>query len=167
MKRRQCLFLGLSAAIVPSLWTPAQAEWHTIGSSLTEAEVETVLKMHNTARAEVGVAPLVWSKELAQFAQVWAEQLARENEFKHSDVPYGENLAGAHSVEQAMQLWLDEKQQYRHGSKGRDFAQTGHYTQMVWSQTKRVGCGKASGKDYDIYVCNYDPRGNMMGEDPY
>ncbi len=48
----------------------------------------------------------------------------------------------------------------------------GHYTQVVWKDTKKVGCGKQTcGEYYDeriggnakgiVWVCNYDPHGNI------
>lgn len=45
---------------------------------------------------------------------------------------------------------------------------TGHFTQLVWKDTKRVGCAKATmWKDQpqqrDVVVCNYYPRGNNGG----
>ena len=47
-----------------------------------------------------------------------------------------------------------------------------HYTQMVWRGTTRIGAGKAviaSGpyKGLTVPVCNYTPRGNMIGQKPY
>uniref|UniRef100_UPI0037E7259D peptidase inhibitor 16-like n=1 Tax=Semicossyphus pulcher TaxID=241346 RepID=UPI0037E7259D len=51
----------------------------------------------------------------------------------------------------------------------------GHYTQMVWADTHRVGCavhhcndmeGLNWGKTYFL-VCNYYPTGNYEGERPY
>jgi uncharacterized protein YkwD len=37
-----------------------------------------LLLYHNKARAEVGVAALTWSPELARFAREWADQLASD-----------------------------------------------------------------------------------------
>ena len=41
---------------------------------------------------------------------------------------------------------------------------TGHYTAMVWSNTKKVGCGVTEYKDgkwfAKLYTCNYGPAGN-------
>jgi hypothetical protein len=34
----------------------------------------------------------------------------------------------------------------------------------VWRGTSAVGCGKASCNGNDIWVCNYDPAGNVEGE---
>ena len=40
-----------------------------------------------------------------------------------------------------------------------------HFTQMVWTATKTMGIGMATGADGKIYmVCNYHPRGNIDGE---
>jgi len=52
---------------------------------------------------------------------------------------------------------------------------TGHYTQVVWAETKMVGCGaisfkeKLNGKEYFAkrYVCNYYPPGNSLGNPVY
>jgi pathogenesis-related protein 1 len=44
----------------------------------------------------------------------------------------------------------------------------GHYTQIVWEATREVGCAKAICKDSSqIWVCNYAPAGNMIGQRPY
>lgn len=44
----------------------------------------------------------------------------------------------------------------------------GHFTQVVWWNTARLGCGKATGADgNDVVVCNYDPPGNFDGESPF
>ncbi|PNF24360.1 hypothetical protein B7P43_G11879 [Cryptotermes secundus] len=48
---------------------------------------------------------------------------------------------------------------------------TAHYTQVVWAQTRFVGCGRRSfrkGQFYvEHYVCNYGPTGNYRGEPLY
>ena len=43
----------------------------------------------------------------------------------------------------------------------------GHYTQLVWNDTREVGCAVASEPGREVWVCNYDPPGNWVGERPY
>jgi pathogenesis-related protein 1 len=50
----------------------------------------------------------------------------------------------------------------------------GHYTQIIWKNTTKVGCGKAIAKKfefnnvyYEIQVCRYSLPGNIIGEKPY
>ena len=44
----------------------------------------------------------------------------------------------------------------------------GHFTQVVWKNTARLGCGKATAADGWTYVvCNYDPPGNFVGQSPF
>jgi hypothetical protein len=41
-------------------------------------------------------------------------------------------------------------------------------TQVVWRESVRLGCGTASCNDGGvIWVCNYDPPGNYLGNMPY
>jgi hypothetical protein len=49
---------------------------------------------------------------------------------------------------------------------------TGHYSQMIWADTNRVGCGFTSYRDNgtletNLYVCNYGPAGNFIGLPSY
>jgi pathogenesis-related protein 1 len=47
----------------------------------------------------------------------------------------------------------------------------GHYTQVVWRSTREVGCGYATcevqGLTAQVWVCNYSPPGNFVGQVPY
>ncbi|KAJ6759314.1 hypothetical protein OIU74_025899 [Salix koriyanagi] len=45
----------------------------------------------------------------------------------------------------------------------------GHYTQIVWRETKRIGCARVDcfGGRGVFMTCNYDPPGNYIGEKPY
>lgn len=44
------------------------------------------LDAHNSYRAKHGVPPLMWSHDLAEGAQVWADQLASTDSFQHDQV---------------------------------------------------------------------------------
>jgi len=44
----------------------------------------------------------------------------------------------------------------------------GHWTQVVWNNTRELGCGVAVCPDNgQIWVCHYNPPGNFIGERPY
>jgi uncharacterized protein YkwD len=147
-----------------------------------------VLAVHNRERAAIGVPPvdpLVWSDKLAADAKVWAEHLATTGEFVHDTehlptLGEGENLAamswtGSHNttvpIAQNMQGWVAEKNSYQGLPSATGTNVTGHYTQMVWRNTKEIGCATAtstaSGGGRDILVCRYSPPGNIVGKKPY
>lgn len=44
------------------------------------------LDAHNNYRAKHGVPPLMWSRELAEGAQNWADQLASTDSLQHDEV---------------------------------------------------------------------------------
>lgn len=169
MRLRKSLFVAVALALVA---TTAQAQ---TGSKLTQAEVNTVLKMHNDARAAVGVGPLTWDPTIATFAQQWADHLAQTSKFEHRPrqgamkQKYGENLAGGGNIQQGIQLWLNEKSKYKGEVMGNNnYLVFGHYTQMVWENSKKIGCGMAKHPaGYFVIVCNYDPPGNFTGQKPY
>jgi uncharacterized protein YkwD len=124
---------------------------------------------HNAARAKNCAPALTWSPQLAKIAQSWAEQLkAKGCVFGHSgNTKYGENLAagtiGALDPESTVAMWYDEIKLYKFPDGGFSM-KTGHFTQLVWTTTRQVGCGHVQCKGNDIYVCNYDPPGNYEGE---
>jgi uncharacterized protein YkwD len=123
---------------------------------------------HNAARAKHCAAPLVWSSKLADVAQRWANSLRDQGcKFGHSGGQYGENLAaGTQNTldpESVVGMWYDEVRDYSF-SRGGFSMQTGHFTQVVWRGTTQVGCGVSKCNGNDIFVCNYDPPGNVEGE---
>src|SRR5581483_1121499 len=126
---------------------------------------------HNVVRASVKVAPLAWSAPLAEAAQKWADRLVARNEFVHTPKNrYGENLfyvegAGA-TPSEVVDYWAGEARDYDYATNQCHGA-CGHYTQMVWRDTRRVGCAVARGKGREVWVCEYDPPGNVVGLKPY
>ncbi|MCI0524003.1 MAG: CAP domain-containing protein [Acidobacteria bacterium] len=150
----------------------------TTGSKLTPEEVQNLMTLHTNIRAEVKAGPLTWSKEIAAYAQKWADHLgATKCDLAHRPSSgewkqmYGENLfvgsAKFFTVADAVKLWENEKKNYKGQAISSGSANSGHYTQVVWKKTKQVGCGKAVCKDNLIVVCNYDPSGNVAGQLPY
>jgi uncharacterized protein YkwD len=137
-------------------------------SAGTGSVADRFVAAHATARARHCAAPLTWSDNLAAYAQQWADHLASAGcAFGHSGGKYGENLAagtqGVLDPEATVRMWYDEVKQYDFAHGGFSM-QTGHFTQLVWRVTQRLGCGHSVCNGNDIWVCEYDPPGNFDGE---
>lgn len=140
----------------------------TVSMSTMEQEM---LAAHNDWRSQVEVPPLQWSAELADYAQAWANELSDRNAFEHrSNNSYGENLftgSGRQwSPTEVVNAWGSEVEDYNYATN-QCSGVCGHYTQMVWRDTTQVGCGVARTADREVWVCNYNPPGNYVGEKPY
>jgi pathogenesis-related protein 1 len=136
-------------------------------SSLTPA----MLAAHNAVRAQVGVAPLSWSDRLAASSQNWADTLLERRQFFHRpNSTFGQNLfeirGAAASPARVVEAWAAESRNYNHSSNTCRGV-CGHYTQIVWSDTKEVGCAVARSASREVWVCEYDPPGNWIGKRPY
>jgi hypothetical protein len=141
---------------------------------------ERVLAAHNRERATAGLPALQWDDKLAAEAAPWAAHLAKLGTLDHADTdeedPEGENLwlgtSGHYSPEDMVGLWIAEKKDFRPGtfpdnSRTGDFEDVGHYTQLMWRKTGRVGCALAAGRADEILVCRYREAGNVEGERPF
>ncbi|XP_022158625.1 basic form of pathogenesis-related protein 1-like [Momordica charantia] len=126
---------------------------------------------HNAARARVGVGPVSWNYTLAAYAQTYANKKIGTCELQHSYGPYGENLSegyGEMTAVEAVNFWVSEKKYYDHRSNRCVGDECRHYTQVVWRDTKHVGCARVKCHNNWIFViCNYDPPGNYQGQFPY
>ncbi|MGF1643027.1 MAG: CAP domain-containing protein [Thiotrichales bacterium] len=181
------IWLFLVAALgIHGLAGPAEAR-----SDQEPATMQGMVQAHNQVRAAVGLAPLRWSTALATYAGHWADHLAVNNgcsmrhrsDAKAAELDVGENLfwAGpllwsdgrtevqAVSPAEVALDWAAERADYDLASnRCRAGAQCGHYTQMVWRSTTEVGCGMTVCPDQgQLWVCNYNPPGNWVGEKPY
>jgi len=139
--------------------------WLSANAASAE-DPQAMLASHNAYRSKHCVPPLTWSAQLAASAQQWANGCTFSHQAKSG---YGENLfwgtAGAYSSKDAVANWYGEIAAYNFAAPG--FGQkTGHFTQVVWRNSKQLGCAMAScgGKDY--WVCRYSPPGNVAGQFP-
>lgn len=144
---------------------------------LSGASFETaMLSAHNAERAAVGVAPLQWDAQLAASARAYADSLAASGAFQHAPksarAGQGENLwmgtRGAYGLSAMVGSWASEKGYFIPGifpnvSRTGNWADVGHYTQMIWRDTQRLGCGLGSSARSDVLVCRYAPGGNVDG----
>ncbi|KAL2308177.1 hypothetical protein Nmel_001181 [Mimus melanotis] len=104
----------------------------------------------------------------------YAEELATTRVLKHSSESAngncGENLAWAsydQSGKDVADRWYSEIKNYSFQNPGFS-SRTGHFTAMVWKNTKRMGVGKASASDGSTFVvARYDPAGNVVNPGYY
>ena len=159
-------------------------------------EFAGMTEFHNQVRAMVdtsGVAggalpPLVWDASLAATAAAWVAHcqdgdhngLVDHNPDRSTGHPWpvGENIfasGGTATAHDAVLLptygWAAEAAHYHYANNTCDSgAVCGHYTQLVWRATQRVGCalGRCAGLSFpSTIVCDYGPSGNFNNQRPY
>lgn len=119
------------------------------------------------------MSPLTWNNTVAAYAQAYANKRISDCQLKDSKGPYGENMAMAEasyaiSGADAVKLWVDEKPNYDYKSNTCVGGLCRHYTQVVWRKSVHLGCVRVKCKNGWWFVtCNYEPRGNVVGERPY
>lgn len=136
-----------------------------------------LLALHNRERAMVGVPPLAWDARLAADAAGYGPSLAARGRLAHSSQQtrpgQGENLwmgtRGAYGLEEMAGGWAAEKRLFRPDifpdvSASGNWSDVGHYTQMVWRGTTRVGCAIHRASAWDYLICRYAPSGNVVGQ---
>lgn len=174
----------------------------TLQIGVTDKEIQEILKIHNDYRQKVAsgeeedqfkfpsasnMMKLVWDAELADIAQSHANQC----DFNHDcnacrevdDFQVGQNLYQRKTSwlnpqanwTKAIQSFYDEisftplkvLSRFKGGAYG-------HFTQLVWADTWKIGCGYAAYhinesifRIEELYVCNYGPSGNLRGQRMY
>jgi hypothetical protein len=174
-------------------------------ADLTAQQEQSALHEHNDIRSDVAsglvgneptatdMVKLAWDDDLAEVAQGWVDQCdwghnpnrtAQYGALAGGSTYVGENLyvylttssSTPNIVPLALDAWFDEQQNYNYGPV-QGSSPAGHYTQLVWADTHRVGCalavcpGSAFGYSnaYTGYylACDYARGGNYIGQYPY
>lgn len=127
---------------------------------------EISLMQHNAKRALHHDTPaLIRDDAIVANAQRFAGSYNCNGTLIHSGDGYGENLALGYTISAAVNAWYDEIELYDYNDPSFAYT-TGHFTQLVWKNTTRVGCAyKDCGPYYGQYtVCQYYPPGNWAGQ---
>ncbi|XP_036919179.1 peptidase inhibitor 16 isoform X2 [Sturnira hondurensis] len=151
--------------------------------ALDDEERLAMVKLHNLYRAQVSpsaanMLQMRWDEELAAFAKAYAQQCVWGHNKERGRL--GENLFAitdeGMDVPRAVEEWYLEREHYNLSAANCDPGQMcGHYTQVVWAKTEKIGCGshfceKLQGVEetnIHLLVCNYEPPGNVKGQRPY
>lgn len=164
-------WLLLVALAVPGAW-----------SFLSEEQEELLVELHNYYRGQVSpsasaMMPLKWDTSLKVIAEGYAAKCIWNHNPELEDT--GENLfagTGPLDLRVALEKWFLERLDYDYQNNSCDEDKMcGHYTQMVWADTHRVGCAfhvcnSMEGLEWErvtFLVCNYYPAGNYEEERPY
>ncbi|KAM0476815.1 hypothetical protein ACHAPX_006241 [Trichoderma viride] len=150
-----------------------------------------MLDEHNIHRANHSAPALEWDDQLAGFAHITAAGCVFAHDMTEGggSVAYGQNLAsfgssGDISGDQILsgrrgitdQWYNDEMENWSfygqsNPPSGLDLDAFGHFTQVVWKGSTKVGCATVQCPSGSVLslpswytVCNYGPPGNFGGE---
>ncbi|KAM9704731.1 GLIPR1-like protein 1 [Menidia menidia] len=187
--------MGSTVKMLPLFWVVLDLGVYSL--SLPEISdskfIDECVTEHNIARSSVNppatnMLYMTWDQGLAITARAWARHCVFEHNIHLKDVrrmhpvfpSVGENIWTGYppshfNVSVALKSWVNEKEYY-------DYQTTsctkicGHYTQVVWASSYKVGCAvelcpkgvrNFSPRKGAIFVCNYATTGNFRGQKPY
>ncbi|NXH89972.1 PI16 inhibitor, partial [Edolisoma coerulescens] len=170
-----CTMLSLGLRPILLVLSVLELSW-----SLSDEEKKIILEEHNKYRSEVNpparaMMKLSWDKDLEVNAQARAEKC----KWGQNGYPGRKNFfatASTLDVKLAFEEWKGERKFYNFTASECAKGQTcDNYTQVVWAETSRIGCGKSFCEKIDaikaenmhLFVCIYFPAGNVDGKLPY
>jgi hypothetical protein len=158
---------------------------------LTQDLIDAFVASHNQARSgplnpppSPALPPVTWDGILADAVYNYAIRcqgtmgLLSHNANRSADYQalggdgyVGENIYGSSgnaTPAGAMALWMAEAADYDYASG--DIGSAGHYTQVVWRASVRIGCAIVDCPAltyHNTVICDYAPGGNISGQRPY
>jgi len=187
-----CQFKGIGI----SCGAPARG---VISNGISDEDKNIIVDLHNQLRSRVALGleqrgrpgpqksaanmmQLTWDDELANIAQRWADQctFGHDGERSVSRFAVGQNVHEQSlfndkpfDYKSAIESWYSEV-----GKVDKNLAEfyrfnsgTGHYTQIVWGETTKIGCGAITYKRDSFFrkslVCNYGKAGNFINTPMY
>lgn len=127
----------------------------------------------NLIRSKHCTPPVKYNPNITKQAQHWANTL--QVNMIHSKTGYGENIArfGVYQqtdkrndwmyVKRAIDMWYDEYKFYDYQNPGYQDS-TGHFTMLLWVNTKEVGVGINYQPPFVFVVMNFYPPGNYNSQ---
>uniref|UniRef100_A0A482ZDZ1 U25-Liphistoxin-Lm1h_1 n=1 Tax=Liphistius malayanus TaxID=1203467 RepID=A0A482ZDZ1_9ARAC len=181
-----------------TLCKPPNTQCNLLANTVSNDDKNLIIKLHNDFRSKVAsgqettggqpkaadMKQLEWDSNLANVAQKHAEQCVYGHDCKECRLLDGYSSVGQNAYVQystgnmqvdwnkAVNKWYSEVVNFA-SSRVPSFMpvsgpMTGHYTQVVWGETGKIGCGfaryptqKPGYKTEQLYICNYAPAGNV------
>jgi pathogenesis-related protein 1 len=159
---------------------------------LTQDVINAFVAAHNAARSgpldptpNPALPPVSWDPILANSAYNYTVRcqgsggLLSHNANRTTDYAalggtgyVGENIyattANTVAPADAVNDWMTEASQFSYAAD--DIGDGGHYTQVVWRASIRIGCAIVNCPNltyHDSLLCDYSPGGNITGQEPY
>jgi Cysteine-rich secretory protein family len=159
---------------------------------LSQDVINAFVAAHNAARSgplnptpNPALPPVSWDPILANSAYNYtalcqgASGLLSHNANRSTDYQalggsgyVGENIyattANTVAPADAVNDWMTEASQFSYAAD--DIGDGGHYTQVVWRASIRIGCAIVNCPNltyHDSVLCDYSPGGNIVGQEPY
>eukprot|EP00775_Hariotina_reticulata_P010911 gene10911-11065_t len=134
-----------------------------------------IFNLHNRYRARHKAQPLAWSTNLAKQAARHAARCDLTHEYRSTVTDNLFAISNTYSpsgyLTAAIEMWYAEETKYNYAKP--DFTPgAGHFTQVVWRDSKRLGCAvkvcpngiqNSRMTKGTIVVCKYKPPGNERG----
>ncbi|KAG2392296.1 hypothetical protein C9374_012548 [Naegleria lovaniensis] len=161
-------------------------------NAFTAADKTKIVERHNLVRFSPSLSPsaanmkiMSWDDQLAQIAANYVNncQFSHNPNLKtiYSGGALGENIymstgSSTNIGNASVDSWASEKAFYTYPSTCQSGKVCGHYTQLIWANSVKVGCARktcATVPNYPnfngatIVVCDYFPAGNYIGQSPY
>ncbi|OCT81378.1 hypothetical protein XELAEV_18028197mg [Xenopus laevis] len=134
----------------------------------------------NATPTAMNMLKMVWNDEVAKTAKDWAKTCSLNHSSpdlrKITNFTCGENLFMSSypaSWREAITAWFNEYKDFEYGKGAKTpKAVVGHYTQLMWYNTRLVACYVTecpAARFRYFYVCQYSPAGNIKGKEntPY
>jgi len=129
-----------------------------------------MVNAHNEVRSQLGIENLEWDEELAEKADDVFDLENCEIPINMDDLGQNGLFAfGLNTERQTVNLWTNASAAYDYDKDTCLLASCDSYKQVVWANSKKIGCARATCLDGStfLWVCLYDPKGNIEGERPY
>lgn len=143
--------------------------------------LQGITALHNKARASVNpqpavaIPPLTWDPTLAAAAQAVADSCS----FSYNSMGNGDNSVASIAPTTAAKVvssWTAEAARYTYSTNMCSSGTCAHYTQVVWRDSQKLGCGQktctmnspfSGNPTWYYWICFYSPKGNVSGQMPY
>ncbi|KAF5006931.1 hypothetical protein FDECE_6720 [Fusarium decemcellulare] len=157
--------------------------------SLEGSYSDVMLAYHNIHRANHSASALEWDDTLAGYAENTANGCVFEHDMDQGSGGYGQNLASWGATSNIDNLknkaaaggitnqWYNSEMAnwsfygQENPPEGMDIQLYGHFTQVVWKDSTKVGCATVKCPAGTVLsfpswytVCNYNPQGNFGGQ---